>query len=282
MLSSYFSAITSLYPFYKGRGRLALSSIHRSKDDFITLAKLKSGPIIYIYPNDYIGRMVYFFGDLDPKLTAFILNNIALGDVVVDVGANLGVITLAVASHLRGTGAVIAFEPVGKIANALEKSCEMNKFTNIKISRSALSDFEGETKMLVPEDSLGQSAISDKGQESVKVNKLDNIDFAPIRSVRILKMDVEGHETKVLAGGLNFIKNFLVDLVIFESHPRNENFNLRPEVVLLRSIGYGIYELNHRAFWGYKTIKIADGDKKHTPKGYDFIALRPGAERIKL
>lgn len=94
----------------------------------MVVTQLNSGPQIYVYPNDYVGRMVLFFGDLDPCLTNFVRQNISPGDTIVDAGANLGVIILAVASIIGDSGKVIAIEPNSFVVSAMKKSVELNSF----------------------------------------------------------------------------------------------------------------------------------------------------------
>lgn len=268
--------ISNFYPFYKGRGRLALSKIGRKDDENLCLETLKTGQYIYVYPNDYIGRMIIFFGDLDPSISYFIKRNIKSGDVVVDVGANLGIVTLQVASIVGPEGKVISFEPNKHIVDALVKSIEYNSFNNIQIINKALSDQDGIMKLLIPPQGFGQAKISDEGNVTCEVMQLDNFVIDDTSSIRLMKIDVEGHESKVLKGGLNFIKHYSPELILFESHKSQGAFWQREEVQLLEGLGYNFFELK-RVFLQAKLFRLTK-NTNYKPDSYDFVAIKPDAK----
>lgn len=270
----FIKQLTKWYPFNKGRGRLALSKIGRTKSDQLCLEILRTGEYIYVYPNDYIGRMVSFFGDLDPYVTDFILRNIEPGDVVIDIGANLGTITLPAASIVGKEGKVIAFEPNKNVVIALEKSIEENRFINISVINKALSDKDGFMRMVIPSQSFGQAKISVDGSVNCEVMKLDNFIIDKVSPIRLVKIDVEGHEAKVLKGSLNFLKEFTPDFIVFESHQREGSFWQREETAILSKLGYSIFELKH-SFLRPKLVRIPE-NKNYIPKTFDFVAIKRG------
>ena len=59
--------------------------------------RLGCGSEILVPLDDYVGRAAYFVGDLDRKISALIQRIVRSGDQVIDVGANLGVVTLHLA-----------------------------------------------------------------------------------------------------------------------------------------------------------------------------------------
>ncbi len=71
---------------------VALGQVFRPQE-----VKLRCGPRILLWPNEHIGRTIYFFGDLEPKLSWVCTRVLRPGDTAVDVGANYGVITLLAA-----------------------------------------------------------------------------------------------------------------------------------------------------------------------------------------
>ena len=152
------SRITRLYPFYKGRGRLALSSLLRTRGDEATkpiLTSLLGGEAIYVFENDYIGRMVQFFGDLDPAVSEVVRKLVRPGDVVIDVGANLGILTLQTASIVGAAGHVFAFEPIKRLSALLLRSAAENGLQNITVFHVALSDVAGTGCMKVADRNFG-------------------------------------------------------------------------------------------------------------------------------
>ena len=255
---------------------MALSMIRPGKNYRLQVAKLLTGQSIYIYTNDYVGEMIRLFGDLDPCITRFILNNIFEGDIFVDVGANLGVVTLPASSKVGGRGKVYAVEPNNNISNILEKSVNLNNFSNVNIINLAVSDFQGKLELYIPHHSFGQASLERGGgtPQSCNVTTLDRL--LPKEKVRLLKVDVEGHEHKVLMGGLNFLRDNDVDIIVFESHLARGSFPNREEVILLLGLNYTIYELR-RGFM-CKPVIFSTNMPAYTPKSADFIGVKPGVK----
>jgi FkbM family methyltransferase len=271
-----FLRLARLYPMYRGRGRLALSPFLRAKtvhDGMPLLQTLASGEHVYVFANDYIGRMVTFFGDLDPAISDLIRKIVRRGDVVVDVGANVGIVTLQSASLVGSRGKVFAFEPVARLADLLERSSAENGFGNVTVLRVALSDFAGKGVMHVPDQSLGCSTLRPGlDGESCQVNLLDAVDFGPdFKNPRLLKIDVEGHEAEVLAGGRSFLARHRPEYVLFESHADRGPFWQRPEVLILRESGYRFRAVVRTTF-ARPTLREIDPKGAADPRHYDYLA----------
>ena len=102
------------YPFYKGRGWFIFLNIVQKYLKSLPLrlrASLYDGQIIFINPREYIGAMVYLFGDLDPKISWCIKKLLKKGDLFIDIGANCGTETIPASKIVEKDGAVHAFEP---------------------------------------------------------------------------------------------------------------------------------------------------------------------------
>jgi FkbM family methyltransferase len=132
------------------------------------------------------------------------------GNVVVDVGANIGWITLLCASCVGKSGTVYAFEP--SLATYPHLSEVAQQVVNIRPIHAALSNVSG-TQSFTDEELLDQSHIStDKrtGSYPVTVLRLDDW-IASTRPERIdfLKVDVEGSDLLVLLGALATIQHYL-------------------------------------------------------------------------
>src|SRR5262249_1996781 len=82
--------VTRLYPFMSGRGTLANSAImekiipHSAQEYWAP----SPGGQVRVRLDDFVGRAVYFFGDLDAKITWAIKRLARPGDCVIDIGAN--------------------------------------------------------------------------------------------------------------------------------------------------------------------------------------------------
>jgi FkbM family methyltransferase len=135
------------------------------------------------------------------------------GDVFVDVGANIGLFTLIAAKRAGPEGKVLAFEPTEKTFGRLVENVQLNKLSNVECLKLALSDAPGRFQLTQRSDgydawnSLGSPVLRGSLQTEL-VEVVDWDQFARERhlfgSVTMMKIDVEGWETRVLAGGKDF------------------------------------------------------------------------------
>ncbi|MDO9358252.1 MAG: FkbM family methyltransferase [Polaromonas sp.] len=144
------------------------------------------------------------------------------GGMALDVGANKGSYLYSMARWARGTP-VVAFEPQGSLAHYLAAACRRSGLVNVTVENLALSNQQGDLDLFVPGDSHSPGASLEAGiaarttcrRETVKVTTLDDYAAAHIRlPVRVIKIDVEGHEQAVLQGALLLIRRDKPLLVI--------------------------------------------------------------------
>jgi FkbM family methyltransferase len=167
------------------------------------------------------------------------------GDVIFDIGANIGYYSLNLALSRRKS-LVFAFEPIPETFGLLRRNVSMNAVFNIKINNFALSDMSGENVLYYYAEHSGNASLSNlTGRSDVqeilcKSHTLDS--FVAINECRLdfMKVDVEGAELKVLTGGLETIKRFRP--IIFAEILRkwSSKFGYDPNEIfdLLRSLGY--------------------------------------------
>ena len=190
--------------------------------------------IFYYLPNDkYIGQRIAL-EKYEPYETKLILKQTKKGDVVVDVGANIGYYTILLADKVGKNGKVYAFEPDKLNFEILVKNIKANNLKNV-IAVNAAVGRKNETKVLYKsEENLGdhklfndQFLISNvetiqnppvgkptsslkKGgslktkSEVVNIIKLDN--FLKDQRVDLMKIDTQGWEPEVIEGVKKIIK----------------------------------------------------------------------------
>jgi len=211
--------------------------------------RLADGPVIHVPEalTSMTGYVLREQGDWFEDEIRFLRRIVPRGAVAIDIGANFGVYTLTFAAAAGGEGAVIAFEPSASTAAALQSSVDANRFTQVCVVRAAVSDRTGRATLSVydsPElNTVGAAADGAKpvGVEEVDVVALDTFEATRERAdVGFLKLDAEGEEARIVAGGEAFlVRNS--PLVMFEiRHGDRWNVAL---VEALTSRGFGIYRL---------------------------------------
>ena len=155
------------------------------------------------------------------------IDSIEEGDVIFDIGANIGTYSCFALSNVGATGRVIAFEPEPQNAEALRENLALNgDKRQWDVIEVAASDYDGLGKMKLSTEvqGAGNHALSTSGDFEVEVRRLDNmVSEGEVPSPDAMKIDVEGAELEVLAGCPELIGS--VRCVYCEVHERNsENY----------------------------------------------------------
>ena len=172
---------------------------------------------------DCIGRHIYKYGIYEKPVTEVIVSiPFESGDVVIDVGANIGWYSVLIDALSPPNVKIYAFEPEPLNFKLLKENLKLNKASKVIPIRKALGEKRGIVKMfLYPTKNSGRHSLIpmyNYGSVSVEMITLD--DFAKeneINKIKLLKIDVEGYEYMVLKGAENIIES--IDFIILEMVP---------------------------------------------------------------
>jgi len=120
---------------------------------------------------------------------------------IIDVGANKGITTVALAKSVGETGRVYAFEPVPEFYVALKGNLSSNGEENVTAYQLALSNVAGRIKFY--KRGRGSGIVSRDEGEEILVNSTTIDDFTHqegIMNIELISMDCEGSELFVLQG----------------------------------------------------------------------------------
>lgn len=150
-----------------------------------------------------------FIKDFEFKERRFLDAFLKPGDVYIDIGANIGLFTLIAARCVGPQGHVHAIEPVAGTFRQLGENIALNHVSNVSLHQIAFSDNPGQAEIFVSLDghaglnSLARPSGEEFVTETVVLSRLD--DFLAVKEltghVAMIKLDVEGWEAHVLAGG---------------------------------------------------------------------------------
>jgi FkbM family methyltransferase len=172
-------------------------------------ARIEHGIRMRLHFDSQLARIIYCDG-FETGERHFINAFLRSGDVFVDVGANIGLFSVIAANRVGNSGMVYAFEPARKTFHRLHENMKLNNFCNVQCFQLALSDESGEFPFYTSEDGFDAwnsivHPIAGKSfsREFIQCVTWDH--YARLHDllgkVTMMKIDVEGWETRVLGGG---------------------------------------------------------------------------------
>jgi FkbM family methyltransferase len=157
-----------------------------------------------------IDRNIYF-GGWERRTISFLKSTLKSGDIVIEVGANVGAHTLLMAQSVLPSGRVYAFEPTEFASKKLRRNLDLNpNLTNVSVHKNLVTN----GTHTVPRLQIASSWRSDGKQvipETVSVPAISIDEFVAtnaLPSLSLLKIDVDGYDLKVLRGARETILRF--------------------------------------------------------------------------
>jgi FkbM family methyltransferase len=202
-------------------------------------------------PLDARGEDLLFFGF---NASAPALAFAPQGGVAIDVGANLGEWAVPLARAVGPHGKVFCCEPNPTIAAALARTLKINNLGHAEVWPIAISDRNDQGYLAIDPADTGRSHLADSGV-AVPLRSLDSIAAeVGLDRVDLVKIDVEGHEAAVLAGGGKMLQRFRPALIFESGH---ETGNGRMAIAdLLDERGYDIVAALHH----FGAMPVSNGD----------------------
>jgi len=201
-------------PHFKGKGRIwyyIYNPEKRNKDYIEAIISYDRDLKIHIDTRSFIEWNIFLFGYYEKDTVRFIKKNLPEGGVFVDVGANIGAMTLIAAKIAEK---VIAIEPVDKIRKRLIENIKLNNLRNVEVMPYAVSDHIGESSFFIMKENYynqGVSSLHKKNEEMVEIKvpviTLDSL-LSSENRIDLIKIDVEGYSKEVIQGASTIIKKF--------------------------------------------------------------------------
>lgn len=162
------------------------------------------GGLIYLNLHESAAMVQRAMSAYEPAKHALIRRHLRPGMTFIDVGANKGDFTLLAARSAGNSGTVISIEPAPENHSILQRSIELNDYTNIRVLQVALSERDGTANLQIGSTS-GSHTLSPEfnGLRTVAVptRTLDGVVAEQqLGSVDMIKIDVQGWELAVLRG----------------------------------------------------------------------------------
>ena len=212
------------------------------------------GISVRLHPKEQLSRALYVSGTYEPNTLVVLRNHLAPGDVFIDVGAHIGVVSLAAAKWVGAGGRVVSFEPSSREHRRLAANVERSRFANVATERLAVGDRSGTATLKVADDensglnTLGEAfayaGVPEERTESVGVVTLDEY-AACLPSIAAIKVDAEGAEARILRGASKILAASRPLVVLEVNHAALVANGSSPAELeqLLGSAGYHLFEI---------------------------------------
>jgi len=171
--------------------------------------------------------------------TELVKKEIKKGDIVLDIGANIGYYTLVFSQIVGTEGRVFAFEPDPNNFALLKKNIEINNLKNVVLIQKAVSDVSNPLSLYLCDYNHAQHRIypSSRCNEKITVESTIIDDYFSEKEfcnkINFVKIDVEGAEYDVIEGMQKTLKSNPELKILCEFSPKQiREHELKPEDVL--------------------------------------------------
>lgn len=168
---------------------------------------------------DAIKWYVHYYGEFEPQISAAWKRLLKPGNVVVDIGGNVGYHALLAAECVGAGGKVLTFEPASQNFKDLVANVSWNSSTQVSVLPIAISDRPGEVFIRYAGDNeQGSSSIvrgDGPGQIVKAISFAEIASYTPLNSIDLIKIDVEGAEPLVIDGMMPVIDQLKPTCAIF-------------------------------------------------------------------
>ena len=245
--------------------KTGISPLFRIKKNGFVMRFYPTKISLILWVDSFYRRSTY----IDEEL--FFRDYLRKGDIVCDIGANVGLYTLVASIAVAEAGKVYAVEAHPKIYRYLQGNIRANKISNVQTFNVALGKEDKVVWFSDKKRDDENAVVADGHGVSVTMTELDSLDIHE-NHIDLLKIDVEGYEKFVLEGsGATLAK---VGCVFFESYDKNcANFNYTSRELrdILCGAGFRIYAL--------RESRLCSLPENYTsPRCENLIALRSEEE----
>jgi FkbM family methyltransferase len=175
-------------------------------------------------------------------------------DIVVDIGANIGAFALVSSKIVGDHGRVYCYEPSNDSYTKISLNIELNKefAHNIILKKKAIGE-KNKKGFLIDDEVQGNYLLIDsinnknrklnaklkKKSQVVQISTLDNEFNKSWQPIKLIKIDAEGYEYKVLLGAKNIIKDFSPIIII----ERNSDvYKIKKFLSIYNYVFYNLYD----------------------------------------
>jgi len=246
------SALRTRIPKLHGLLKESARTWRASANPLVPVPKWVGGQLVWVHPR----LLTQNTAITQPFLVDWIARFLRPGDVLFDVGAHYGWISLKAARCVGPAGTVVAFEPSPPMAEILAYHLRVNRLHRVQLAPVAVSDCDSQAvpfylvnrgisfrNSLVIAGDVPLLSPEDKTQIAVPTTTLDTFSRNHRLVPKVIKIDIEGAELLALRGSIEILRNHH-PVIIVEIHsgwlPHGQT---RDQILeFLRGYGYSVLD----------------------------------------
>jgi len=248
---------------------LASRILIRSKLCKLFIIKQKNYNLRF-YPVPFLGAL-WINPNYQYAVYVFLNDYLKRGDKVIDIGANVGTVTLESSKKIENSGKVYSIEPHPQIYKYFIGNVRLNRLKNVKTFNFALGNKDGIAFLSDKHSDDQNSIITNENGISVKLKKLDDLEINE-DFIDLIILDTIGYEKFIVEGGKDIFKRTkCVHFPVLEKFFKNFDYTYKDIFKILEDIGFKIYEFTEDR----KISLVPDNYKPNeTQTITDFLAIR--------
>jgi len=197
-----------------------------------------------LWRDQVIDSQLYYTGSFEPDAERTIRRLVREGDVVVDIGANIGYLTLHLARQVGVQGQVFAFEPVDQTFGRLTTNIRLNDLPQVTPIQAGVSDTTSQEVSVTIDSSYRLDGRNETCEQRIGLTTLDDfVETQGLNRLNFVKIDTDGMEVRVLQGAQRSLERFRPS-ILTECGPRDlreAGSSADALIGMLESLGYQFY-----------------------------------------
>ncbi|OGU40308.1 MAG: hypothetical protein A2X61_10850 [Ignavibacteria bacterium GWB2_35_12] len=217
--------------------------------------------------NEFLQSYLYLFGSYELPTIRFIKKTLKKGDIVIDIGANVGYLSLTFAQIIGDLGKVYGFEPEKRNFEIFNENIKLNGFKNIHPYKLAVSDNNKIIKLYLSKNEnqgihstlLHTDTLSENFEEIEAIILDDFVIQNKIYKIDLVKIDVEGAEIDVVNGMKNILRDkkpVLILELVSELQKLKNMTTSDFKKMMHNEFNYSSYIINEKGFLNKVSIDI--------------------------